>query len=263
MFRSLFALRIVRAVEYHNDAKWNYPINFYPHHTVYFVLGGDGHVRVGHETTDLKAGHCYLLPANTPFSCWCDTNIHKLYVEFYLQSASGADVFSECRRVMQHPFSEDKTAELLSDLSANNVCGMMRFEGALMYALADLMMGAPLLPPPSGMELAPILADMEQHMSADLRIGDLARRHGWPSSGLSRAFVKTYGFSPKQYMNHLLVNLLKRDLLLTDLSLRELAARYKFCDAYYLSAFFKRQMGVSPQHYRQSIRKERSEKEQR
>lgn len=259
MLSSSFSLRVVRAVEYQNDERWNYPLNFYPHHTAYFVISGDGHMRIGNDTTDLQPGYCYLLPANTPFSCWCDHSIHKLYVEFYLQSTSGADVFFSCHRVLQHPFPIYRTAELLHSLAADDICGMMRFEGTLMHALADLISSSSLNLPKSETELAPLLKDMEQHMSADLRIGELASRHGWHPSSLTRAFIKTYGCSPKQYMKGLLVNLLKRDLLLTDLSLRELAARYHFCDAYYLSAFFKRQMGLSPQHYRTVVRKKRED----
>ncbi len=259
MLGSSFSLRVVRAVEYRNDARWNYPLNFYPHHTAYFVLSGDGHMRIGNDTTDMRAGCCYLLPANTPYSCWCDHSIHKLYVEFYLQAASGADVFFSCHRVLQHPFPTYRTAEMLHSLAADDICGMMRFEGTLMHALADLISGSSLQLAKGGTELAPLLEDMEQHMSADLRIGELAGRHGWHPSSLTRAFIRTYGCSPKQYMKGLLVNLLKRDLLLTDLSLRELAARYRFCDAYYLSAFFKRQMGLSPQHYRTVVRKERAD----
>ncbi len=256
MSGTALSLRIVRAVDYTDDEHWNYPVNLYPHHTAYFILDGDGHVRIGEKVIDLEPGHVYLLPANTLFSCWCTRAIHKLYVEFYLETASGTDVFFGLSDVLTHPHSTQQTETLIRCMAGNNMRDQLRFEGSLMLAISDLMDEN--APPTRGdlTRLGPILQAIAQHLTADLRIADLARSHGWLASSLSRTFAKTYGCSPKQYIARLLVNVLKRDLLLTDMSLNELAAKYHFCDAYYLSNFFKRHMGVSPQSYRQELKKE-------
>lgn len=244
------SLRVVRAVDYQNDARWSYPVNLYPHHTLYFVLEGDGHVSANNHVVDLKPGTCCLIPANTLFSCWCDSHIHKLYVELYLQTASGVDVFFDHLSMLVRPFPKERTKELLKALSEPGICGRMQFEGLLLCALSEMVVGSALPQHTDASRLTPVLEEMVRNVAADLHIGDLARRHGWEPSSFTRAFVKSSGCSPKRYLNHLLVNLLKRDLLFTDLTLNELAQRYHFCDSYYLSAFFKRYMGLSPQHYR-------------
>lgn len=254
MSTASLSLHVVRAVDYADDAHWNHPVNLYPHHTAYFVLSGDGHVRIGEQVTDLQPGHSYLIPANTLYSCWCNRSIRKLYVEFYLQTASGADVFLGQNHILSHPYAAKETQALLHCMSGRSAPDQLRFEGGLMRAIADLMGEHAPVPREEITRLSPVVQDIAHHLTGELRIADLARRHGWEASSLSRAFTKTYGCSPKQYMSRLLVNVLKRDLLLTDLSIHELAAKYHFCDAYYLSNFFKRHMGVSPQHYRRDLK---------
>lgn len=253
MSGAALSLRIVRAIDYANDAHWNHPVNLYPHHTAYFVLGGDGHVRVGEQVLDLQAGHSYLIPANTLYACWCNSSIRKLYVEFYLETASGLDVFLGQNHILTHSFPVEKTQALLRDMAGRTTRDQLRFEGGLMCAIADMMGEQSPTPREDVTRLGPVVQDIVHHLNAELRIADLARRHGWQASSLSRAFVKAYGCSPKQYMSRLLVNVLKRDLLLSDLSISELAAKYHFCDAYYLSNFFKRHMGISPQNYREAV----------
>lgn len=247
------SLRVVRAVEYVNDTRWNHPVNLYPHHTAYFIQDGDGHVRIGDTTIALLPGHSYLLPANTFYSCWCTTYIRKLYVEFYLETAQGADVNLRPNQVLQHPFAPERTQALLASMQGQNLGSKLRFEGLLMCAIADLLEETAQMPQAGIDRLGPLVQDISQNLTDNLRVGDLARRHGWEPSGLSRAFLSAYGCTPKQYISRLLVNALKRDLLLSDLSLGELAAKYHFCDAYYLSNFFKRHMGLSPAHYREEL----------
>ena len=69
-------------------------------------------------------------------------------------------------------------------------------------------------------------------------------------SVLSRSFKQVFGCGLKQYVEKLLTARLAEELLLTDKTLQFLADEYGFCDGYYLSAYFKRTMGVSPLEYR-------------
>ena len=80
MTSDLISIKILRSITYRDNAHWNHPINYYPYNSIYFIRGGDGHIRVGDMQWDLLPGWAYLIPANTMFSCWCDRFIDKLYV---------------------------------------------------------------------------------------------------------------------------------------------------------------------------------------
>ena len=49
-------VRIVRALRFSGDPRWNYQALIYPYNTLYYVTGGDGHIRVNGFVTDMKAG---------------------------------------------------------------------------------------------------------------------------------------------------------------------------------------------------------------
>ncbi len=245
-----FTLRIIRAVYYENDQNWNFLINLYPYNTAYFILGGDGFVKIGEQTTPLLPGHAYLIPANTIYSCWCNTRIEKLYVEFTLEVVPGMDVFSGQDGIAERAVPMEGIQALCKDHNSPFLTDQMRFHGALMGALSRCPGNVGQEPGLDKMRFKPILWDIQRNLYSDIRLSELAARHGWNPSTLSHAFKKAFGLSLKQYVERLLVNALKQDLVLTDKRLSLLAADYRFCDAYYLSAFFKRHMELSPTVYR-------------
>lgn len=91
---------------------------------------------------------------------------------------------------------------------------------------------------------------IQENLSARLRREELATHFGWNPSVLSRTFKRVFGCGVKQYTEKLLTLRLSEALLETNKTLQVLAEEYGFSDGYYLSAFFKRNMGLSPQKYR-------------
>ncbi len=251
MTHDQFSLRVMKAVEYENDAQWNFLINLYPYNTVYFVLDGDGYVRIEDVITRLRAGHAYLIPANTLYSCWCESRIHKLYVEFYLELAPGEDVFAGNNgSVVELPFPVEDTRALCACSQRATLREQLLFQGLLLSALSPFADQANPKPVKDLMRFKEILYDIAHNQIGNLRLSEVAERHGWNPSTLSREFHEAFGCTMKQYIARLLVNTLRQELLFTSKTLSELAAEYHFCDAYYLSAFFKRYIGISPGLYR-------------
>lgn len=248
-------IRIVRSVHYRNDLRWNYKINVYPYNTLYFVLDGDGYVQVGECVTKLKAGFVYLIPANTLYSCWCDTYIHKLYVEAYVELVPGRDLFEELTGVRERPFSVEIIEQMIG-MDTANLREMLLFRGELEKAIALFIdehqkhLDAELA------RFKPILYEIAHNLTADTRLSQIASRYGWHPTALSRAFKQAFHCGLKTFMDRLLMSRLKQELIAGDKSLKALAAEYRFCDAYYLSAFFKKHEGVSPTQYRLKNRRD-------
>lgn len=253
MTDQLFSLRLVQAVSYENDQRWNFPFNLYPFHTLYLVEGGDGFVRTNNTLVSLKAGEACLIPAFTLFSCWCESHIKKIYVEFFLDSPSGVDVFFEQGKALTRPLPPGQIAYLKSLKPGGSLKENMRFEGELLCILSTFLSDDSARPVPGMARLRPLLMEIHANLGCDLQVSALAAQHGYSPSSLSHAFKRAFHCTPKQYAQQLLVNVIKHQLLHTDKTIAQIAAEYRFCDAYYLSNFFKRHMGVSPQAYRQSI----------
>lgn len=242
-------IRIVRSVDYRNDARWNYRINIYPYNTLYFVLGGDGFVQIGDLVTPLRPGYVYLIPANTLYRCWCETSIHKLYVEVYVESIPGKDIFAGLSCILEMPFPI-RTIHQMIGMNMPGLKERLWFRGELEKAIALFIDERQQPLNPDMMKFKQILDDIALGLSASLRIGDIARKYGWHPSALSRSFKHSFHCGIKNYIDQLLMSKLKQELITGDRSLKELSVEYRFCDAYYLSAFFKKHEGISPDGYR-------------
>jgi AraC-like DNA-binding protein len=244
-------VRIIRSVDYQNDARWNYKNCLYPYNTLYFILGGDGHVRIDETVTPLRAGYVYLIPPNRFFDCWCDSHICKLYVDVSVETMPGRDIFAHLSGVLEAPYPVEATRALIL-ANQPDYKHRLNFRGQLEQAIALFIDAGQELLRPDMLRFRTILDDMALNLSAHLRIGEIARKHGWHPSALSRAFKQSFHCSLKHYLERLLVSKLREELILSDKSLKELAAQYRFCDAYYLSAFFKKHIGLSPDRYRRT-----------
>lgn len=251
-----YTLRLVQAVKYENNREWNYPFNLYPFHTLYLVEGGDGYVKTSETTVSLRAGEACLIPAFTLFSCWCEKKIKKIYVEFFLDTPSGHDVFFEQGKVMTQALPSRVLSGIKALSPGDSLKDSMRFEGELLLILSGFLGKGSARAQPELARVQPLLADIHKQLGGDLQLAALARDHGFSPSSLSHCFKRAFACTPKQYVQQLLANVIKHQLLHTDKSLVELAAEYRFCDPYYLSNFFKRQMGISPQLYRMRVKED-------
>lgn len=248
-------IRIVRAVHFQDGPQWNHPFNRYPYNTLYFVMGGDGFVTINGKTTALEAGYVYLIPPDTTFSCWCETAIEKLYVDVFAEIVPGCDLFSERNTIARKAFDQEAILRLCNAEARGTLSDQLFLLGAVTQVLAEFAQEGPLPVSREILRFRPLLEEMDRQLSAQLRVSSIARQLGWEPSTLSRSFKKTFGCTAKEYLEHLLMNRLRQELIGTDLSIKEIAARYQFCDPYYLSAFFRRREGSSPSVYRKTHRR--------
>ena len=250
------SIRIVRSVHFNSDSRWNYKINLYPYNTFYFVLGGDGHVQVGSAVTDLRPGYVYLIPSNTLYSCWCQSAIRKLYVEATVETIPGKDVFHGFYGVRELPFGMERIEEMVAR-NGKSARDRLWFHGEFEKAVSLFLDEEQPPLDPEMLRFKRMLDDVAVNLSADLRLKDIAQKYGWHPSALSRSFHRAFHCGLKHYVDLLLMNRLKQDLITRDVSLQALAGEYRFCDAYYLSAFFKKRAGSSPTLYRRQFVRDR------
>lgn len=96
-------------------------------------------------------------------------------------------------------------------------------------------------------------AYVQAHFGMELRASDLAAAAGLSVSRLSALFRQMTGCSPMEYVQRTRVEEARRLLADVHLSIKEIAARTGFDDAYHFSKVFRRIDGLSPLHYRQAL----------
>ncbi len=243
------SVRIIRALPYRGGREWDHRDVLYPYNTLYFVTGGDGHIRASGMVTDMHPGHVYLIPPRLRHDVWCSTHVEKVYVDVHAELLPGYDVFSGVHQVQDREIGLERCRRM-QDLCGDGVRERLMLRGELALVLAGFMQEEPRPVSAKMASFLPMITYIQENLSARLRREELAERFHVNPSVLSRSFRQVFGCGLKQYTENLLSARLAEELLLTDSTLQQLADRYGFCDGYYLSACFKRSMGVSPQTYR-------------
>ena len=95
---------------------------------------------------------------------------------------------------------------------------------------------------------------MEIHYIEGLSVESYATQLGVSSKTLSRNVYDAASCSPKHVISERLTLEMKRLLVHTDLSVKEIAGRVGINDASYLTRFFRKQAGVAPSAFRASWR---------
>ncbi|MBP7051588.1 MAG: helix-turn-helix transcriptional regulator [Phycisphaerae bacterium] len=95
---------------------------------------------------------------------------------------------------------------------------------------------------------------IDEHYAEAIIAEDLASMSHCSKGHLFRAFKKAFRVSPLAYQQDLRFEAAQRLLRFTSLRCYEIAQRVGYANVYYFHRQFKQKMGVTPRHYRQSMR---------
>jgi transcriptional regulator GlxA family with amidase domain len=101
----------------------------------------------------------------------------------------------------------------------------------------------------------PVFSLIEEKLGADLRVEELAKAHGTSLHAFSMAFSRDTGMSPKAYVRRRLNQEALQLVTNTELKVKQIAERLKFCDEYHFSRFFSKANGAPPMRYRLTLMK--------
>ena len=95
-----------------------------------------------------------------------------------------------------------------------------------------------------------LLDYIEASLSEKVTLDDLATRSGYSKSALIRYFQENTHCTPMQYVTERRINLAKRMLSASQLTIRAIALQCGFQNEFYFSTVFRQQTGLSPSAFR-------------
>lgn len=95
---------------------------------------------------------------------------------------------------------------------------------------------------------------LQDNYHREIKIEQLAERFGMSLRTLNRRFKKAINKTPLEFLQEVRIGI-ARDLLKTsNLSVSEIAAKIGYQDPSFFSALFKKQLAISPNNYRKTVR---------
>jgi transcriptional regulator GlxA family with amidase domain len=95
---------------------------------------------------------------------------------------------------------------------------------------------------------------VEAHLEKNISLQMLASTAGLSMSHFARAFKKSQGVPPHEYLVRCRVRRVQKLLATTDLPLSEIARASGFSDQSHCTRRFREQVGITPSNYRWSMR---------
>jgi AraC-like DNA-binding protein len=232
----------------------------YLHH-VDIVLSGRRQVVFDGDVLDLEPGQAYWLPGNTPLERRCQEECRVMFLKLRCEWLPGMDPILDWpsrRPGLIGACDLDYWRTWLRPQLAPTANQLLRLEAWLLESISKVV------PDLEGLivehlrthaTFAGVFTLIEGKLGADLRIEELAQKHGTSLHAFSMSFNRNTGMTPKAYLKRRLNQEAILLLTNTDFKIKEIADKLKFYDEYHFSHFFSQMNGAPPLQYRKSMRR--------
>jgi len=235
-------------------------------HILIFCAAGEGWYTVDGVTHSLYANETLFIPRGVPHAYGASQDapwsIHWAHFRgndgrFYLsQVPEGHKLLLEraCRDRVEQLF--ERCHNLLHD--GFLVSRLVHVTQIMHHLLGELFYNNPAFSPAQRTNrfhsIEPALSYLRQNTDKQVPLAQMAEQSGLSIPHFSRLFKQQTGYSPKDYFIHLKVQRAISLLLLSKMTIREVAIMVGYDDPYYFSRLFKKVVGVSPNALRQEVR---------
>lgn len=224
-----------------------------PFNRLYFILDGEGYLLDEQmQRIPLEKGFIYLIPINSSYHYRCDHYMEKFYIHFQLEYLPGHDLFDFNKKCTRLPLDTIDINLILKQIESTNITDHIMFKCKLLELLS-------LFSQKTDINYSQIntyirynsaFQYIEKHCYFTLTTTEIAEAVGVNPNTLRLSFKKDMGITLKKYIDLKILEKLKKELIYSNYTLRELSCQFHFSDEFYLSRFFKKYTGISPKQYK-------------
>jgi len=231
----------------------------YLHH-VDIVLSGRRQVVFDGDVLDLEPGQAYWLPGNTPLERRCKEKCRVMFLKLRCEWLPGLDPFLDWpsrRPALIEACDLDYWRTWLRPQLEPTANQLLCLQAWLLESISKVipdLKGLIVQHLKTHATFAEVFTLIEGKLGADLRIEELAQKHGTSLHAFSMSFKRNTGMTPKAYLKRRLNQEALLLLTNTDFKIKEIADKLKFYDEYHFNRFFSQMNGAPPFHYRMFMR---------
>ena len=238
------------------DETWQGEAYSLPYNRMYLVESGSGMMAIDDEEVEMRPGMVYLVPAGAPLRYRCNGYMKKSFVHFNLLRPDQYDIMDGFGQICQVPLPPQLHEQLRRGGSGSTIAHHLLVKQSIYELLSLFLEQYPMAAetmPSYCQHVTQTIAYIRTHLSAKLRVEDLAKRQFVSRSYLAEVFRKEVGVPMGQYIDDQVMRaaLLRRDK--TKDRIQDISEDLGFGDQCYFARWFKKSQGVTPtQHRRQN-----------
>lgn len=244
MFENIVFLRGGKFI---SKGKWRHITRTIDSTELIIVLSGEVKIFVGEEKLRLSSGDVLRILPGEYHGGYDDSN----NVSFFWLHFTGADPTELPERVCR-PENFERVQTLIRELLhyyENRQYPKECSDSLMKVLLAEISLGKS---EQGGKLLSEIKEYIRRNREIPLKASDIAKKYNYNEDYLNRLFKKELGTGIKKYIDSVRLEAIKCDLLMSNMTLSEIAEAYGFDEYKYLLKFFKYHEGVTPSGYRES-----------
>lgn len=230
---------------------------------VYYILKGEGWIKIGNTELYPKVGDLIFIPAGTTHSY--STSEKNAFCKYWCHFTSSAP-FTALFNFFGMPYYINvEEASVMGELwntlvltSKNlDMASSLRAKAALLNIIAyfiqySLSYDREDISPLAFNKLTSIINYIEENLAENIRVDDLAKIAHFHPQHFIKYFKMNLGITPIHYIYKRRIERAKCMLLHSDMTLNQIAVTTGFHDLSHFSKSFKKYFGVSPSEFKNS-----------
>ncbi|MBP5181731.1 MAG: helix-turn-helix transcriptional regulator [Lentisphaeria bacterium] len=223
--------------------------------TVEYVTRGAGYLRTNGEFYTVPANSVYFLHKGSTHEYWPEKSDpwHKLF--FVVDGPLMEELFRihKLDRIHFIPDAKDLRPFFETFLDLDRSMPRLHEKAAVLFHGFTEACGAHLAEKkekiPENVEK--LKRTIEESLDKPFQLAAYCRQEKIAPAHAVRLFQRYCGCSPVEYLLRKKLEMARQFLRYTSLSVKEIAARLRFCDQYHFSSFYKKRTGESPTIFRE------------
>lgn len=254
-----------------------------PFARLYYVRNGKATLFLPKEEVEMKPGYMYLVPQFMPHSYVCEPGFEFYYMFVYERYGEGIDLFD------MYSFPLEVKANEAAELLFQNYCNLypqlslpyqsaedfnshpayrdyavryarmeryekMQLQGLVWIVTSYFMKHASKSMDEMDERIRKVMRHVKANVEKEFTLEELSAIACVTKAHLGRLFRETLGTSPIQFVIRTKIQCAQRMLMTTNQSIRSISAEVGFADVSYFIRLFRRNIGFTPQDYRDKLR---------
>lgn len=251
-------------IGYYPRAKYHYVcrLSGISQHIIIYCVEGSGWVEINKKKIEISPSQFITIPANTPHKYFSNENdpwtIYWVHFKGELSQHLVGLLLQQAKSSLQNITYNEKRINLFEEIYTNLERGYsgdnLRYLNMTFFHFLSSLLYASNFDYVKNMPEKDIISAsvdlMQQKIHTLLGLPELSRFANLSVSHFSSVFKTKTGYSPIEYFNHLKIQKACTYLLISKMSVKEIAINLGIDDQYYFSRMFSKLMGISPTEYR-------------
>ncbi len=246
------SLEILDHGYFYGDESWNQFDIVSPFARLYFMAKDYGWIETENGSIDLKPGQMYIIPPFVKVNLRTNHRLEKFYLHINCHYG-GLDLLEGKADCEVLPLENRDLERLLLHYEGQTLQDLLLFKSEI-YHIVGLFVQAYWPNLHERLHVAEKYKHVHAYISQNLSFGldykTVAFACGYSPNVLRQQYVQDTSVTLAKYIHGQLLQTAALELLNSNASIKEIAAKLGFNDEFYFSRFFKKRMQYSPREYR-------------